>query len=106
VYALPARYEPFGLTALEAALSGCALVLGDIASLREIWADAALFVDPSDDGALESGIRTLIENPDLRRRYADRAAARARLFSTEQMGSEYLQIYRAALETRRLACAS
>jgi glycosyltransferase involved in cell wall biosynthesis len=26
IYALPARYEPFGLSALEAALSGCALV--------------------------------------------------------------------------------
>ncbi len=36
IYALPARYEPFGLTALEAALAGNALVLGDIASLREI----------------------------------------------------------------------
>ncbi len=32
---LPARYEPFGLSVLEAALSGCALVLGDIPSLRE-----------------------------------------------------------------------
>src|SRR5690606_18489475 len=39
VYVLPARYEPFGLSALEAALSGCALVLGDIGSLREIWED-------------------------------------------------------------------
>lgn len=32
IYALPARYEPFGLSVLEAALSGCALVLGDIPS--------------------------------------------------------------------------
>ena len=28
IYALPAVYEPFGLSILEAALSGCALVLG------------------------------------------------------------------------------
>ena len=28
VYVLPAKYEPFGLSVLEAALSGCALVLG------------------------------------------------------------------------------
>ena len=34
---LPARYEPFGLSILEAALSGCALVLGDLPSLRELW---------------------------------------------------------------------
>ena len=37
IYALPALYEPFGLSVLEAALSGCALVLGDIPSLRELW---------------------------------------------------------------------
>ena len=49
IYALPARYEPFGLSALEAALSGCALVLSDIPSLREIWEDAAFFVSPNDE---------------------------------------------------------
>ena len=42
IYALPAHYEPFGLSALEAGLAGCALVLGDIPSLREIWGEAAL----------------------------------------------------------------
>ena len=36
IYALPgAISQPFGLSILEAALSGCALVLGDISSLRE-----------------------------------------------------------------------
>ena len=35
IYAMPARYEPFGLSILEAALSGVRLVLGDIPSLRE-----------------------------------------------------------------------
>src|SRR5690606_28205132 len=29
IFVLPARYEPFGLAPLEAALAGCALVLGD-----------------------------------------------------------------------------
>src|SRR5690606_8377688 len=48
IYVLPARYEPFGLSALEAALSGCALVLGDIPSLREVWGPAATYVDPAD----------------------------------------------------------
>ncbi|MEB3829625.1 glycosyltransferase [Phormidium sp. CCY1219] len=46
IYAFPARYEPFGLSVLEAALSGCALVLGDIPRLREMWGDAAVFANP------------------------------------------------------------
>jgi glycogen(starch) synthase len=40
IYALPAHYEPFGLSALEAGLAGCILVLEDIPSLREVWGDA------------------------------------------------------------------
>ena len=52
IYALPARYEPFGLTALEAGLSGCALVLGDIPSLREVWGETACFVPPDDRDAV------------------------------------------------------
>ncbi len=42
LFASPARYEPFGLAALEAGLSGCGLVLGDIPSLREVWAERCL----------------------------------------------------------------
>ena len=56
LYALPALYEPFGYTPLEAALSGCALVLGQIESLREIWGDAAVFVDPNDSKALQQAL--------------------------------------------------
>ena len=42
IFAAPARYEPFGLAILEAAASGCALVLGDIPTLRELWDGAAM----------------------------------------------------------------
>ena len=48
VFAAPALYEPFGLAILEAAADRCALVLGDIPSLRELWDGAARFVDPRD----------------------------------------------------------
>jgi glycogen synthase len=57
IYALPARYEPFGLSALEAALSGCALILGDIPSLREVWLEAAPYVSPDDESAPKSFAR-------------------------------------------------
>jgi glycosyltransferase involved in cell wall biosynthesis len=60
IYCAPARYEPFGLSILEAALSGCALVLGDIPSLREIWEGAAVFVDPTDAHAITGAIQQLI----------------------------------------------
>lgn len=43
VYIGTSVYEPFGLAVLEAALSGCMLVLRDIASWRELWGGTACF---------------------------------------------------------------
>src|SRR5205809_3794197 len=77
IYVLPARYEPFGLSALEAALSGCALVLGDIPSLREIWGDAAVYVPPDDHDGLAASINALIAAPRYRAEMATRAGERA-----------------------------
>jgi glycogen(starch) synthase len=100
VYALPARYEPFGLSALEAALSGCALVLGDIDSLREVWGDAAIFVDPEDDRALELALTSLIEDPRLRAVMSARSVERARSFSAGKMAQDYLEAYRDVIVPR------
>lgn len=93
IYALPARYEPFGLTALEAAHAGCALVLGDIASLREVWQDAALFVPPNDPNALAQAISALAREPARLEKLARRAARRARTYSVENMVDAYLDLY-------------
>ena len=51
VFASLPAYEPFGLAVLEAAQAGCALVLRDIPSARELWDGAALFVN-SEPGLL------------------------------------------------------
>src|SRR5205085_12026072 len=87
IYCLPVRYEPFGLSALEAALAGCALVLGDIPSQREIWADTALYVRPEDTDGLEGALRMLIEDESLRLELAAQARSRALMFSPQRMAN-------------------
>ncbi len=94
LYALPARYEPFGLTALEAALSGCALVLGDIDSLREVWGAAARYVAPDDLDALRDTLNELLLNDSVRNRLAARAMARARQFTPARCARQYVDLYR------------
>ena len=89
IYALPARYEPFGLSALEAGLAGCALVLGDIASLREVWGDAAAYVPPDDHEALRATLHRLIADPEERERLAGAARLRALAFSPEAMADAW-----------------
>jgi glycosyltransferase involved in cell wall biosynthesis len=93
IFASPAHYEPFGLAALEAAMSGCALVLSDIPSLRELWHDAALFVTPGEDDDLASALLMLCENPDLLHALAKSGWARARRYSASRMVGSYLDAY-------------
>ena len=93
LFAAPALYEPFGLSILEAAARRCALVLGDISSLRELWSDCALFVDPRDPDALAVALNRLIDDSSLRRALAERAYRRARSYDLERMGRAYLRSY-------------
>jgi glycogen synthase len=102
IYALPARYEPFGLSVLEAALSGCALVLGDIPSLREVWQEAAIYVAPDDEPALKNALKALVRDAPRRRALAELAWERAQALTAERMASEYLALYRQALHNRAL----
>jgi len=96
VYVLPAKYEPFGLSALEAAFSGCALILGDIPSLREVWGEAAVFVPPDDVEALEHAIRRMIAEPHTRLAMAARAFTRAQEYRQPRMATEYAAVYEMA----------
>ncbi len=108
IYALPARYEPFGLSVLEAALAGCALVLGDIPSLREVWGDAALYVDPENPEQLRQTLERVIRSTLLREDLAQRARLRARRYSPGRMAQAYLEAYRRAArlhQSRRRAAA-
>ena len=100
IYVLPARYEPFGLTVLEAALSGCALVLGGIDSLRENWAKAAIFVNPADRVALKETLCELMRNEVYRKRLGEVARARAVQFTSTRMADRYADAY-SNLLTRR-----
>lgn len=94
IYCLPARYEPFGLSILEAALSGCALVLGDIPSLRELWEGCAAFVPPENPEAIRNTLHGLISEPERRAELASAAQQRAQRFSLHRFVESYLEIYR------------
>ena len=102
ICAHPARYEPFGLVPLEAALSGCSLVLGDTETLREVWGDAALYVDPDDPSSLVGALDRLIGSKALQRRLARRARARALRLTARRMGEAYLRLYREMLQPERV----
>lgn len=88
-----ARYEPFGLAVLEAALSGCALVLSDIPTHRELWNECAIFVPPDDAANLVAAVNELCRNRDRLRAQGKRAWRRAQRYSVDRMVAAYAAAY-------------
>jgi glycosyltransferase involved in cell wall biosynthesis len=97
------RYEPFGLAPLEAALCGCAIVAREIASVQEVWANAALYFRDAEE--LSAVLRRLYEDPEFLCRYQRRAGERARIFSRERMVESYRTLYAGVLDKER-ACVA
>lgn len=97
LFVLPARRKTFSLSALEAALSGCALVLTNLPGLREVWEDDAVYVPPGDRLALGAALTDLIHHPSRRHDLGDRAAERARSFRLQEMTDCYLNAYHEAV---------
>jgi glycosyltransferase involved in cell wall biosynthesis len=95
VYVAPSRYEPFGLAPLEAALHGCALVLSDIGTFRELWHGCAEFVPSDDAAALADVLRRLHDDPARVARLAAGTRKRAlRRYTSGRMAEEYAALYR------------
>jgi glycosyltransferase involved in cell wall biosynthesis len=102
IFVSPALYEPFGLSVLEAARAGCALLLADIPSFRELWDGAAVFFDPRDAEALRRALRSLCGD-ELQRTGLQRAGmARARRYPLHRTVGRYRTIYQSVLATQPL----
>jgi glycogen synthase len=97
IFASVPRYEPFGLAILEAAQAGCALVLSDIPTLRELWDGAAVFVAPHDQMALAGAIEALAQDRARRESLGDAARKCAERYSVERMTAGMLDLYEAVL---------
>lgn len=103
VFASASRYEPFGLGVLEAAQAGCALVLSDIPTFRELWDGAAMFAPPGDDRAFAEAIQALNDDANQRRTLASAALERSERFTVEAMTAGVLDVYAALTPGARLA---
>jgi glycosyltransferase involved in cell wall biosynthesis len=100
VFASAARYEPFGLAVLEAAQAGCALVLSDVPTFRELWHDAAVFVPPDAPEALAAELQALLDSPERTATLGAAAQARACRYTLHAMAEGMLGVYGVLLASR------
>ena len=72
LFVLPSLWEGFPIALLEAMAAGIAVVATDVPGVREVVADGetGLVVPRKDMGALAGALCRLLDDPDLRRRFA------------------------------------
>lgn len=99
IFAAPSLYEPFGLSIVEAAISGAALVLADIPTFRELWDGAALFVDPNDADGWSQALTKLAADDALRLVLSEHARVRACRFSSARQVAQVRELYASATAT-------
>lgn len=104
IYAATSRYEPFGLAPLEAALSGCALVLNDNPVFHELWEDCGVFFEKDDKDDLTRAITELRCDPARREEYATQSYRIAcQKFAASRMVEQYEQVYERISSTAKIA---
>jgi glycosyltransferase involved in cell wall biosynthesis len=90
VFAFLSDYEGFGLTPLEAMQAGVPVLAGDTPVAREVYGDAALFVNTRDVQSIATHLERLLYAPDARLALREKAPAILARYSWERTARETL----------------
>jgi glycosyltransferase involved in cell wall biosynthesis len=91
---MPTFFGPSNIPVVEAWSLGCPVVTSDIRGVREQAGDAAVLVDPRSEMSIASGIRRVVEEPELAAQLRRKGRERLAAFTRD----DYLSRLSAALE--------
>jgi len=90
----PSNSEGFGLTGVEAMFSGLPVIASENKVLREIYQEAALFVDSSNPNKIAQAIKKIDDDPSLKNQLLDQAQLVVKNYSWEKLARQTLEIYK------------
>lgn len=100
IFILPSRYEPFGLTTLEAMACGTVPLVSQTAGSKEIIVDGlnGFVVDTHDRKNLADKIKMLLKDPKLRKKISENAAFTVREhYSWDKISEKIINLYKSLL---------
>ena len=98
IYVSPSIVESFGLTTLEAMSAGLPCIVTDVAGTRDLVSpEYGILVEPANSEKLADAIKSLIENPSLRKTIGNKARIEAKKYDWPKIAGMYINVYREAL---------
>ncbi|MEW6721318.1 MAG: glycosyltransferase family 1 protein [Thermodesulfobacteriota bacterium] len=93
-FVFPSFAEGFGLPPLEAMAAGVPVVCSDIPVFREVYGDAACFVEPSLPESIAAGLRRILGDSAYAGLLSDRGRRRAARYRAGRSIEDYLDLVR------------
>jgi glycosyltransferase involved in cell wall biosynthesis len=93
-FCLPSLSEGFGIPVLEAMQRGVPVVTSTAPALAEVADDAALLVDPADEGSIAEALRRVLTDRALAVDLAQTGRERAAMFSWDRTAELTAEVYR------------
>ncbi len=93
LFVYPSTCESFGMTLVEAMACGAPVLASNIAPMKEICQDAAIYFDPSDPQDIAEKIQSTLTNNSLIQKLQQLSLKRAGCFSWEETAKETLRVF-------------
>lgn len=100
IFVFPSHYEGFGLPPLEAMACGCPVIVSERASLREVTADAALYIDPDNVSDISREMERLLNDAALRKELSSRGMERAKEFEWKKIVAALPPLFEEVVHSR------
>ncbi|MEO8024943.1 MAG: glycosyltransferase family 1 protein [Bryobacteraceae bacterium] len=100
-FVYPSRFEGFGMPVLEAIAAGLPLACSDIAPLKEVAADCAVYFPPEDDELMLDALERIVFDEPERARLAREGPDRAASFTWDRAARETLAVLERAVLSKK-----